>query len=176
MKKTGVMGKVRDSCGRDTMSNTVDQSGSVGHSPNLASDRNSCTGNGDSARTILQAANKVDRNNVVVRAKYMVTLMPRWGGSEEEMRAFVEESRGEGLSAQRLGSLEGIILADQAQTEREEGDYASAERDYRKAMESGNDCLVCLAEVLTHEGKFAEAIPLYSRSLALYPSPARVRR
>jgi hypothetical protein len=50
MKKTGVMGKVRDSCGRDTMSNTVDQSGSVGHSPNLASDRNSCTGNGDSAR------------------------------------------------------------------------------------------------------------------------------
>ena len=128
-------------------------------------------GNGDSARTILQAANEVDRNNVVVREKYMVTLMPRWGGSEEEMRAFVEESRGEGLSAQRLGSLEGIILTDQAQTEKEAGDYASAERDYRKAMESGSvDCLLCLAEVLTHEGKFAEAIPLYSRSLALYPS------
>jgi tetratricopeptide (TPR) repeat protein len=129
--------------------------------------------NGDSARAILQTANKIDPDNVVVREKYMGTLMTRWGGSEEEMRAFVEESRGEGLSAPRLHSLEVIILTDQAQTEEDAGDYASAERDYRKGVESGNvDCLTCFAGVLAHEGKFAEAIPIYSKSLALYPNNA----
>lgn len=128
-------------------------------------------GNGDSARAILQAAIKVDRNNVVVRQKYMGTLMPRWGGSQEEMRAFLEESRGEGLSAAHLRLLEGIFLVDQAQAEQEAGDYTSAERDYRKSVESGDDdCLLSFADVLADEGKFAEAIPIYSRSLALFPN------
>jgi tetratricopeptide (TPR) repeat protein len=128
-------------------------------------------GNHDGARAILQAAIKVDRNNVVVRQKYMGTLIPRWGGSEEEMRAFLEESRREGLSAAHLRLLEGIILADQAQAEQEAHDYPSAERDYRSSVESGNeDCLLSFADVLAAEGKFAEAISIYSRSLALFPN------
>jgi hypothetical protein len=35
-------------------------------------------GNHASARAILEAANKVDVNNLIVRAKYMGTLYPRW--------------------------------------------------------------------------------------------------
>jgi DNA-binding CsgD family transcriptional regulator len=50
MRKTGAMGKAGDSCGRDTMPNTVDQSRSVGHSPNRACDPGGCTGNGDGIR------------------------------------------------------------------------------------------------------------------------------
>jgi tetratricopeptide (TPR) repeat protein len=130
-------------------------------------------GNGESARAILEAAIKVDRYNLVVRVKYMGTLEPRWGGSEEEMRAFLEESRRAGLPEAPLRLLEGMIFADQAQTEKEAGDYTSAERDYRKSVALGNDdCLLCLAEVLTDEGKLADAIPIYSRSLALFPGNA----
>jgi hypothetical protein len=118
-------------------------------------------GNGENARAILQAAIKVDRNNVVVREKYMGMLEPRWGGSEEEMRAFLEESKQAGLSATHLHSLEGIIFGDQARAEQEAGDYTGAERDYRKSVELGDtDCLKCLAEVLADEGKYADAIPI----------------
>jgi len=129
-------------------------------------------GEGDArARAILDAAIKVDRDNIVVREKYMGTLEPRWGGSVEAMQAFLEESKRSGLSSARLGLLEGIILQDKAHTEQEAGDYASSERDYRKAVALGNeDCLVCFAEVLTHSGKFADAIPIYSKFLASHPN------
>jgi tetratricopeptide (TPR) repeat protein len=124
-------------------------------------------------RDILEAAIKVDPNNFIVREKYMGTLEPRWGGSVEAMYAFLEESKQAGVSAAHLQSLEGIILEDQAQTEKEAGDYTAAERDYRKAVALGNeDCLLCFAETLTQEGKFGDAIPIYSRSLAANPNDA----
>jgi len=122
---------------------------------------------------ILEAAIKVDPANIIVREKYMGTLEPRWGGSVEAMHAFLEESKQAGLSAARLHSLEGIIFEDQAHTEKEAGDYAAAERDYRLAVAVGNeDCLPCFAEVLTHVGKFADAIPIYSKFLASNPDDA----
>jgi tetratricopeptide (TPR) repeat protein len=124
-------------------------------------------------REILEAAIKVDPANIIVREKYMGTLEPRWGGSVEAMHAFLEESKQAGLSAAHLHSLEGIIFEDQAHTEKEAGDYAAAERDYRLAVAVGNeDCLPCFAEVLTHVGKFADAIPIYSKSLASNPDDA----
>jgi len=127
-------------------------------------------GDDEHSRAILEAAIRVDRDNVIVREKYMGTLLPRWGGSIEQMRAFVEESKRAGLSAERSGLLEGMIFADQAQTEEEAGDYDAAERDFRKAAALGNeDCLACFAGVLVHSGRFAEAIPIYSRSLILQP-------
>jgi TPR repeat protein len=89
------------------------------------------------------------------------------------MRAFLEESKQAGLAAMRLHSLEGIIFGDQAQMEQEAGDYTGAERDYRKSVELGDtDCLKCLAEMLADEGKYADAIPIYTKYLALYPRNA----
>jgi tetratricopeptide (TPR) repeat protein len=130
-------------------------------------------GQNERIREILEAAIKVDPANIIVREKYMGTLEPRWGGSVEAMHAFLEESKQGGLSAAHLHSLEGIIFEDQAHTEKEAGDYAAAERDYRLAVAVGNeDCLPCFAEVLTHVGKFADAIPIYSKSLASNPDDA----
>ena len=130
-------------------------------------------GEDERIRTILEAAIKVDPTNIIVREKYMGTLEPRWGGSVEAMHAFLEESKQAGVSAAHLQSLEGIILEDQAHTEKEAGDYAAAERDYRKAVALGNeDCLLCFAETLTQVGKFADAIPIYSKFLASNPNDA----
>jgi tetratricopeptide (TPR) repeat protein len=130
-------------------------------------------GDDERIRDILEAAIKVDPANIIVREKYMGTLEPRWGGSVEAMHAFLEESKQAGLSAAHLHSLEGIIFEDQAHAEKEAGDYAAAERDYRQAVALGNeDCLQCFAEVLTQVGKFADAIPIYSKSLASNPNDA----
>ena len=92
--------------------------------------------------------------NIIVREKYMGTLAPRWGGSVEAMHAFLEESKQAGVSAAHLQSLEGVIIEDQAHTEKDAGDYAAAERDYRKLVALGNEnCLLCLAETLSLDGK-----------------------
>jgi TPR repeat protein len=130
-------------------------------------------GDSDESREILDASLKLDPGNFIVPEKYMGFLKPRWGGSAEEMYAFLEKCRQAGLSAAHLQSLEGIIVEDQAAIHRDAGDYAAAERDYRRAAAMGRDeCLPCLADVLSKQRKFADAIPLYSKLLASSPADA----
>jgi tetratricopeptide (TPR) repeat protein len=45
-------------------------------------------------RRWLEDANRVDPGNTYVKIDYLLTLRPRWGGSLEEMQAFVDESKG----------------------------------------------------------------------------------
>ncbi len=130
---------------------------------------------GDSkrCRELLDAAIEIDPRDFIAREKYMNTLEPRWGGSIQQMYAFLEESKRAGVSAADLRSLEGMILEDQARTEDEVGDYVAAERDYREAAARGrDDCLPCFAYLLIKEEKFADAIPEYSKILASNPADA----
>ena len=110
-------------------------------------------GSGDEVRELLELSNKVDPDNLIVREKYMTTLEPRWGGSVEQMYAFLDESRKAGLPPAHLQVLEAVILTDRAHGHTDEGDYAAAERDYRKAIALGSeDCLPCFGELLLREG------------------------
>jgi len=115
-------------------------------------------------RALLEESLKVDPQNVIVRHNYMGSLKPRWGGSVEQMTAFLEESRNAGLSTPKLQLLEAVIITDRADGYRNAGDYSSAERDYRRAMALGSDdCLKCLANVLLLQNKREDAIPVLSR-------------
>jgi len=128
-------------------------------------------GGADEVRELLELSNKVDPDNLIVREKYMTTLEPRWGGSVEQMYGFLDESRKAGLSAARLQLLEAVIVADRANSSKEDGDYAAAERDYRKAIAMGNeDCLPCFGDVLILEKKYDDAIPVFSKVLASNPA------
>ncbi len=63
-------------------------------------------------RGILEEALKHAPQSFLVRESYLVSLHPSWGGSLEEIRAFLDESKQSGFE---LGALEGY------------GDYARAE-------------------------------------------------
>lgn len=94
----------------------------------------------------------------------MLSLEPRWGGSVEQMNAFLEETRRAGLSKRKLGLLKAVIFSDRADRYKDAGDYPAAEREYRKAVALGSDdCLKCLADVLLLQNKPHEAIPFLSR-------------
>jgi tetratricopeptide (TPR) repeat protein len=122
-------------------------------------------------RASLEKSLKVDPQNVIVRHNYMGSLEPRWGGSVEQMTAFLEESRNAGLSTPKLQLLEAVIITDRADGYRNAGDYSSAEREYRRAVALGSDdCLKCLANVLLLQNKREDAIPVLSRVVNEDPS------
>lgn len=119
---------------------------------------------------LLAQSLKVDPQNVIVRHNYMGSLRPRWGGSVEQMTAFLEESRDAGLSTAKLQLLEAVIISDRADDYRNAGDYPAAEREYRKAVALGSDdCLKCLANVLLLQNKREDAIPVLDRVISEDP-------
>ncbi|MBL8474236.1 MAG: DUF4034 domain-containing protein [Rhodocyclaceae bacterium] len=69
-----------------------------------------------------------------LRVRYMGRLKPRWGGSYEQMQAFIDESRtmlGEGAG---LAELRAEIPADQAKLATEHQDWNAAEQYYAQAL------------------------------------------
>lgn len=67
-------------------------------------------------RMWLDYANRIDSNNYGVRRQFMTMLTPRWGGSYDEMWAFLKECQDQRLPAEYLRVLESHIYLDQAET------------------------------------------------------------
>jgi uncharacterized protein DUF4034 len=65
-------------------------------------------------RELLEAANRVDPHNFIVRRKFFYMLQTRWGGSVQEMRNALEEIRRSGASATQLRDLEVAVMDDEA--------------------------------------------------------------
>ncbi len=86
------------------------------------------------ARTLLRAANELYKNNLLVRARYLVHLQPRWGGSFARMDAFIEESRSSGVSQQVVNLLSAIKLEDWGFTREKAHDLAAAKASYLKSL------------------------------------------
>jgi hypothetical protein len=124
-----------------------------------------------STRAILEESKKIDPGNIVVRRLYLSYLEPLWGGSEQQMTEFVQQSQTEGLPAAKLRSLEAVIVASHAHTAEMAGDDATAEREYRQAIEMADDeCSRCLGLVLVREQKFADSIPVLTRAIERDPT------
>lgn len=51
------------------------------------------TGRSKQSRHWLEEANRIDPDSTYIKIDYLLTLRPRWGGSMEEMQAFVDESK-----------------------------------------------------------------------------------
>jgi len=62
-----------------------------------------------------QEGMRIDPTNTKVRLRYMDTLRPRWGGSYEEMEAFLEETRKQTSDPKLLARLEIAIHSDKAE-------------------------------------------------------------
>ncbi|HZW80286.1 MAG TPA: hypothetical protein VFF50_07440 [Candidatus Deferrimicrobiaceae bacterium] len=139
-----------------------------------ALDISSSVGRKGESRELLDFATRIDPTNFVVRQKYMLALEPRWGGSVEQMRAFLEECQKANLPAAALRKLEAVIVADQAGTDYDSHRYAAAANGYRKAIEMGGEivCLECAAYAMADQKQYADAINVYSIMLTDKPSDA----
>jgi tetratricopeptide (TPR) repeat protein len=143
-----------------------------------AIDISSFLGNPNESRRLLNQAIKVDPHTFIVREKYMGTLQSRWGGSVEEMKAFLSECRKAQLSSLHLNSLEGLVIEEEGWNhQHQEGNTDAAVRDYLKAakLRPEGSCAPCgpigqAACILIKEKKYSEAIPLYSKVLSIDPN------
>jgi tetratricopeptide (TPR) repeat protein len=66
-------------------------------------------------RMWLDYAVRIDPRNYGARRQYMLTLSPRWGGSYDEMWAFLKECQDQQLPSEYLKVLEARIYLDEAQ-------------------------------------------------------------
>lgn len=97
---------------------------------------NSSMMRGDKKESIvwLNYANRIDPNNYGIKRRYLLTLTPRWGGSYDQMWAFLKECRDQQTSAEFLRIFESTIYLDQAKSLAEQDQREQALPLYRKAL------------------------------------------
>jgi tetratricopeptide (TPR) repeat protein len=124
-------------------------------------------------QALFQASLAMDRRNFIVREMYMETLRTAWGGSTDQMRAFVAESRTAGLSSRQLKDLEGSVFTDEAWIDEfRDKNYKRAAAEYLEAADiSGEDgCLYCAGRVLVKAEDFPAAATVLTQYLARNPN------
>lgn len=130
----------------------------------------------DGGRSFLVRAIALDPGALLVRSKYMESLQSRWGGSPEQMQAFLEDCRKAPLSKSGLDLLASMVAEDRIWSHvHGDGDMAAAMLDYQTAKSlNPNICQACtleeMAGVLMEQGKYGEAIAVLSDILKIKPS------
>ena len=142
------------------------------HSMDLAA----ADGTAEEKRSLLDHSIAIDPQVFMTRLKYMSYLLPRWGGSVEEMKDFLRDCRKAGLSREHLKTLESLIAEEQGVAAEQEGNPKRAARAYKKAakLDAKRGCRPCgpineAAEALMRAKSYKAAIPLYSQVLASDP-------
>jgi tetratricopeptide (TPR) repeat protein len=128
------------------------------------------------SRRWLDKADSIDPGNYVARAMYMSAIETRWGGSQQIMRAFLEECRAAKLSDNNMHLLESVVIEDQGWIHQfVDHDYAAAEADYRKSGALGGDKqLANLSAVLFEQGKYREALEPLNEELQARPNDPEI--
>jgi Domain of unknown function (DUF4034) len=97
---------------------------------------NSSMMRGDKQESVvwLNYANRIAPNNYGIKRRYLLTLTPRWGGSYDQMWAFLKACRDQQTSAEYLRIFESVIYLDQAKSFAEQDQRERALPLYRKAL------------------------------------------
>lgn len=82
----------------------------------------------------LAEGNRLLPGNMLVRARYLDHLKPRWGGSYAAMAAFVQRSKLEGVDAANLGLLSAMINDDKGFVAQTNGNLELAVATYKLAL------------------------------------------
>jgi hypothetical protein len=78
-------------------------------------------GDKQAAKNALRNATAILPENILARARYTVSLTPRWGGSYEQIDAFIARCRSQGVAAGTLDLLQAIKLEDLGQSAKKKG-------------------------------------------------------
>lgn len=89
------------------------------------------------SKELLLQANRLLPANSLARGRYVTSLMPRWGGSYEEVDAFIKDAKSEGVPGRVIWQLEAIEADDLGHTYEERGDQAEAQAQFTKALQLG---------------------------------------
>lgn len=90
--------------------------------------------NDSAARHYLIMGDRIFPENILMRARYLIHLTPRWGGSYSKMENFIKGERQYGLSRDNEKLLIAIELDDQGEEAQEAGDQSRAIAKYVKAL------------------------------------------
>lgn len=139
---------------------------------------------GDRARTreLFEKGMSIAPESFILRGKYLSTLQTRWGGSTEQMRAFVDECRAAGFTQSQMAHLNSLVLEDEAWVlEHHDGDLDAAAAAYARSdlLFPGSGCDGCglsekRAEVYTRQKKYDETIEVTSEFLRKHPDDMKM--
>lgn len=90
-------------------------------------------GQHEKAKAWIARANRILPDNALARGRYLVSLLPRWGGSYEEVDAFIESAAAEGAPAEIVALLQAVKHEDIGTRHAERGDEVEARREFEEA-------------------------------------------
>ena len=73
-------------------------------------------------------------SNFIVRARYLIHLAPKWGGSHPSMEKFIAQCRSQGLAQDKIDLLDAIKIDDQGTVAEERGNIEQARAEFKKAL------------------------------------------
>jgi len=91
-------------------------------------------GNDEAANTYLRLGNSLLPSNFLVRARYLIHLTPRWGGSYQNMEEFIAQCQTEGVDLGQIALLRAIELEDKGVVLAEQGNKGQARSRYLDAL------------------------------------------
>lgn len=86
------------------------------------------------AAKYLALGNAVLPSNFIVRARYLIHLAPKWGGSYQSMEKFIARCRAEGLAPDKIDMLDAIRIDDQGTAAEERGNHEQARAEFKRAL------------------------------------------
>ncbi|WP_162823691.1 DUF4034 domain-containing protein [Lysobacter sp. TY2-98] len=86
-------------------------------------------------KELMEFGTRMLPTNRLIRGRYILFLTPRWGGSYEEMRAFIDYARRTGATPKGILELQSLMFDDMGDTAFLRGDKAAADRYFHKALQ-----------------------------------------
>jgi len=90
-----------------------------------------------SLEELLAIANRALPSNALVRNRYAVYLLPRWGGSYAELDKFIEATVRQGAPGDVIKQLQAIKYDDIGFAQEEKGKHREAKENFEKALRLG---------------------------------------
>lgn len=131
-------------------------------------------GDPERSRQILDRALKIQPYSFLLRAAHMRNLLPRWGGSYDEMAQFAEESASYANRNPRIRALRGFEDWDRGRVFESAGKKEQAADAYGRAMRFGNfwQFRYERGELYARSDLNKEAVEDLNRVLVQYPQHA----
>jgi tetratricopeptide (TPR) repeat protein len=92
--------------------------------------------NGDDLKAFryLNMGNEILPTNLLVRARYLIHLTPKWGGSWDEMETFIKQCEVNRVPPERIEQLRAIMFNELGRAAAEAGESAMAQKSYIEAL------------------------------------------
>lgn len=137
-------------------------------------------GRGGDPRQIVDKALQLNPYSLYIRSAYLKGLLPRWGGSEDEMKDFIRTIRPYYEKNPQLRTLEGRLVIEKGDGYFYNNECAQALRYYKKAVSFGDSTLAYIKQgnALRRLNRYPDAVASYDNALNIDPflEPALVGR